>query len=95
MRGRVSLSEAVSLYVDLMHNPESSVARELNLGERPWSTADYLLAHLWAAQTGKQHPALPKNIKRVHRLPERQAAVNRALDRKRERERRIASGELT
>ncbi|GAA4680536.1 hypothetical protein [Nocardioides nanhaiensis] len=95
VRGRVPLGEGVSLFVDLLHNPESSVTRALNDGERPWHIGDYLTAHVWSALTGEKHPALPSNTKRAHTDPKRQAAVNRALDRKRDRERRIAEGSLT
>ncbi len=95
MRGRVPLGEGISLLVDLLHNPESSVARALNDDERPWQIGDYLTAHVWSALTGEKHPGLPKNIRRTNADPRRQAAVNRALERKRERERLIAEGAIT
>jgi hypothetical protein len=91
----VTLVEAVSLFVDLLHNPEASVAREVNEGETPWQIGDYLTAHVWSALTGEKHPALPKDIRRAHADPRRQAAINRALERKRERERAIAAGDIT
>lgn len=95
VRGHVPLAEGVSLLMDLLSNPRSSVARELNNGETPWVIGDYLTAHVWSALTGEKHPALPKNVKRAHSDPKRQAAINRALQRKRDRERRIAEGVLT
>ena len=95
MRGRVTLVEAVSLFVDLLHNPESSVARSINDGETPWRIGDYLTAHVWSALTGEKHPALPKDVRRAQADPRRQAVINRALERKRERERAIAAGEIT
>lgn len=94
MRGRVSLVEAVALFADLLSNPDSSVAREVNDGDVPWQINDYLTAHVWSALTGEKHPSLPSRAKRKNRDPLRQAAINRALERKRERERRIASGEI-
>lgn len=95
VRGRVPLAEGVSLLIDLLHNPASSVARELNDGDHPWTISDFLLAHVWQALTGEKHPAIPKSSRRANSDPQRQARVNRALDRKRERERKIASGEIT
>ncbi|MCY4726695.1 hypothetical protein NYO98_10435 [Nocardioides sp. STR2] len=95
VRGRVPLAEGVSLFVDLLHNPDASVARVLNDDEAPWRIGDYLTAHVWTALTGEKHPALPSNVKRAQSDPQRQAQVNRALERKRERERLIAEGVIT
>lgn len=95
VRGRVPLSEGVSLFVDLLHNPESSVSRVLNDDEQPWSIGDYLTAHVWSALTGEKHPALPKNASRSRRDPKREAKRLAALDRKRQRERDIAEGRIT
>lgn len=92
--GRVPLREAVSLVVDLLANPTSSVARHVNGGEAPWVVSDFLLAHLYQALTGEKHPALPKAISRVQSDPQRQAAINRALERKRARELAIERGEI-
>ncbi|MFT4288176.1 hypothetical protein [Nocardioides sp.] len=85
----------MSLFVDLLANPNSSVARALNGDERPWLIGDYLTAHVWSALTGEKHPALPKNAKRSQRDPERAAARRRAIERKRQRERDIAEGRIT
>ncbi len=96
LSGRIPLSEAAALVDELLRNPESAIAREVNDQEPPWVTGDYLLAHVYQALTGEKHPALP-NRKRAAAMrdPKRQAAINRAKNRAAERAHRIATGELT
>jgi hypothetical protein len=89
------LAEACSLLEDLLRNPLSSVSRETNDGEAPWTITDYLLAHVWSALTGEKHPALPKDISRTQSDPQRQAKVNAAKERAAQRQRLIEAGEIT
>lgn len=80
---------------ELLFIAGSAVARVVNEGEAPWERIDYLTAHLWQVQTGKPHPALPKQKKNSMRDPKRQAAINAAKNRAAERRRMIEAGEIT
>lgn len=94
--GRVPLSEAALLVGELVKQPGSSIARDVNDDEPPWVTSDYLLAHVYQALTGEEHPALPKERRsQAMTDPARMAALNRARARAAERQRRIEAGELT
>lgn len=87
-------AEGIACFFELLRNPEAAVAREANGGSVPWRVADYLLADTWGALTGKPHPGTPKVSRQAISDPKRAAAKARALDRKRDREQRIARGEL-
>jgi len=75
----------------IAHLPENS-AVSMALGGSGWTLEDYLLAHIFQALTGTQHPALPKQSKDED--PRRKAKRADALERSRERERALAAGEI-
>lgn len=73
---------------------DSSTARAINDGPI-WSIEHFLLTDLFHGFTGKKHPGRPKATPgRRQQDPTFLAARERALERKRERERRIAAGEI-
>lgn len=93
-RGRVPLADAAAFAADLPHITESATARALNDGRDPWRTSDYLIADLWSAMTGKQHPSWPKTPTKKKRPAMREAALQRARERAEDRRRLIAEGEI-
>lgn len=89
----MSPTEAMDLTESLLEL-DGHLARSINEGPI-WQVADYLAADQVEALSGKPHPARPKrSAKRANNDPQRLAARERALDRKKDRERRIASGEI-
>lgn len=74
---------------------DSHTARAINDGP-VWVLADYLAADQVEALTGKRHPGRPtrSSLSRQRHDPERIAARERALARKREREQAIREGRI-
>lgn len=78
-------AETADLVLSLLEY-DTHTARWVNDGKQVWSATEYLLADNVQAQTGKPHPARPKKSAVGNRQdPERQAARERALSRKRAR----------
>ncbi|MGV8972252.1 MAG: hypothetical protein ACOH10_08005 [Rhodoglobus sp.] len=71
--------------------PESQTA--LAQGGAGWRIEHYLAAHLYTAISGNQHPAYPARSEIAD--PAREKRRREAIMRKRERERAIASGDIT
>lgn len=77
--------------------PQSALGQALGL-DTGWTVGDYLLADVFKALTGKNHPARPKPTKqRRQRVPDRKRAEKLAAAKRRKaaREAAIARGELT
>lgn len=74
---------------------DSSTARAINRGPI-WGVGDYLTADVFAALSGKDHPARPKAHGPMREFdPDRAKAKQAALERKRQREADIAAGRIT
>lgn len=76
-----------------LKNLPPASATKIALGGSGWSRVESLSADIFHALTGSPHPSLPKPSDAAGPIREQQ--INAALERKRERDRAIAAGEIT
>ena len=80
------------ILVRLRHLPDDASTRRAT-GGHGWTIDNYLLAHLFNATSGEEHPWLPKTVHVV--TPERAKAITGARKRRADREQAIAAGLIT
>lgn len=92
-RRRLTLRR-VAVLVRHLTAHESALITYLNDGVPMLSMNDLLLMQVWEATTGERHPARPEESPAKADDPARLRKMAAARARKRERERRIAAGEI-
>lgn len=93
-RGRYTVTEIQDLVLSLLEIDGSLLRAAVQPAETSgWDLHAYLLADLFQALSSKPHPARPDPRRlQATTSPAREAALARALQRKRARERRIRDG---